>query len=1441
MKRRLLSIFLIFTMILLMLPNVTLTTGMADNAPWNGLGTMQNPYEINNRADFLAIANAVNGGDSLEGKYFKQMQEIDLGGAAEPWPTIGITINNATHQFRGVYNGNDFNITGLYVNRSDDDAGLFGYVGPGGIIRNVRVKNGYVRGTYWCAGIAARNYGIVEFSSFSGEVYGSQQFVGGVVGDNHGGGIVRYCCNEGYIEFDQIGGGVVGRNSGSTVENCYNRGDVYAKNVVRGYAGGVVGENTANSTIDNCYTDGWVEGNMACGAVAGANGDGSTVINCFYPDDMEEAGLPALGSTMGSTVDNVTPKSDEQFGSGEVAWELSQGTHGDGWGQSLADGDMHPHFLDQPDKDHETTPIFRVSFSTVDPNLLPPDGFKSFYGDPGYSVKAPPLPEGACWYVVGTDYVEFNGDDIRENIDLYAGKRILFAGEDGIVHRLTYSTEAQTVDLDIYLKYAEGGPYSEGRFEYTITEDQNDLNGTGTDDIDVINNILLSEDKKTLTVPAGTSVRDGGYTLKITAHEKDQYIVPLALTPFGTNDVELTVNIVIDKATPVITVKPTASEINYGTALSGSTLSGGTANHPTTSAEVSGTFAWDDNSIKPTVNESAIKGYYVTFTPNSGDEINYNPVTIMVTLAVNKVDPTNVIPPDTINSIYNGMAEYLIDENQPGSADGGTVKYWLSPVDDPNAKPPENNSEYSSTIPSRANAGTYYIWYKVIGDENHNDFQDENCRVKAVISPCPLNIPEQHVTYNGGNTFTLELNGVSVTGEDSPRTVIATLTAADKNADDYTYSAAAEPAANQYTVKLSNSNYEVGGNAGKLVIDKLPVVLKWTGQLAFLHDDRTHTVTAEVANGIKGDTFKPEYANNSADAVGVYEAEVTNPGNTNYTLNGAQNVKQPWRIFENSGNITLTANRYTITYGDPLTLTATITAENVNTASDTVEFFVNCFQSVGVAPVVRNGSKYTATLTIDNATSHENFSLGANAVRAEYNGSENGIYAITVNVNPKPITATISNAEKTYDGNNVASGIEIKPVDVETWDKDDVFVTADICTYSDAKAADKKTVTAANVKLTGDQSGNYTIANTIRTTGKITPKPIKLEWRGLTGLVYTGSPVNVNATATELLPDDKCTVTVTNNRQTNAGDYIAEATRLSNSNYTLPDDDTKVQKYTIEKADLYIPDQTHLYSDTSKFTARVNGVTRANGSSEKVDVELSANNGDVGDYTYSVSDKEAGTYTASSKSINYQIAGGAILTITKVDLTYTAPVSLNQTYSGVPQELVTKGEANGGEMQYGLSRDGTYYPDVPMGIEIGTYIVWYKVIGDKNHNDTAPRYVRAAILSEDASADDPSGPETSNGGTGIPNTPTTSDGGISAPNSSIDPNSPNDSNDPTVSDVGASNDPNNSSSDSDTTKQPDSSIGSDNPNTGFEINFVLGFLIMCFCISIVAAVSRKAK
>ena len=212
-------------------------------------GSEQHPYEIFTATQLENFRDLVNGPDGNPDAHAKLMNNIDLSSVCgEPlndgtsWEPIG----NISNSYKGTFNGNGHTISGLYIDSSDNDQGLFGYVGSSGTVQDLTVSG-----------------------SVSGHWY-----VGGVVGYNNG-GTVTGCIfsGSGSVSGSCFVGGVVGENSGSVI-NCYNTGSVTGVIGVTGssdYVGGVVGSNN-NASVENCYNIGSVNGSADSSDVGGVVG-----------------------------------------------------------------------------------------------------------------------------------------------------------------------------------------------------------------------------------------------------------------------------------------------------------------------------------------------------------------------------------------------------------------------------------------------------------------------------------------------------------------------------------------------------------------------------------------------------------------------------------------------------------------------------------------------------------------------------------------------------------------------------------------------------------------------------------------------------------------------------------------------------------------------------------------------------------------------------------------------------------------------------------------------------------------------------------------------------------------------------------------------------------------------------------------------------------------
>ena len=106
------------------------------------------------------------------------------------------------------------------------------------------------------------------------------------------------------------------------------------------------------------------------------------------------------------------------------------------------------------------------------------------------------------------------------------------------------------------------------------------------------------------------------------------------------------------------------------------------------------------------------------------------------------------------------------------------------------------------------------------------------------------------------------------------------------------------------------------------------------------------------------------------------------------------------------------------------------------------------------------------------------------------------------------------------------------------------------------------------------------------------------------------------------------------------------------------------------------------------------------------------------------------TFTPAEGYEEYATATGTVtIKVNKATPTFNAPTAQeNLTYTGQEQALITAGSVtSGGTMQYSLTENGTYSQDIPTGTDAGAYTVWYRVIGDANHKDTAPASVAVRI------------------------------------------------------------------------------------------------------------------
>ncbi len=267
------SIFLIAVMVLMMVPSAAIPVLAAENwvyeAPADGswmngkTGTSESDAIVITTPQQLAyMAYQVNeDNDNYGSLYYKLGGNIDLGGSANGnWTPIG----GSSNYFYGSFDGDGFTISNLYTNAQARDLGLFGYIGSTGTVKNVGLVGTEIIGTRTSGGIAAFNYGTIQYCFNTGNITG----YGGTVVTYGTGGIAGFssksisnCFNTGSISSQFSTGGIVGllkAGTDVTVENCYNTGNLTGSDSA---CGGIIGNFCATASgvtcqVRNCYDTG---------------------------------------------------------------------------------------------------------------------------------------------------------------------------------------------------------------------------------------------------------------------------------------------------------------------------------------------------------------------------------------------------------------------------------------------------------------------------------------------------------------------------------------------------------------------------------------------------------------------------------------------------------------------------------------------------------------------------------------------------------------------------------------------------------------------------------------------------------------------------------------------------------------------------------------------------------------------------------------------------------------------------------------------------------------------------------------------------------------------------------------------------------------------------------------------------------------------------------
>ncbi len=250
-----------------------------------GDGSVANPYQIST-AEQLSILNY-----DLQSNY-KLIKDIDLEG--KEWTPIG----TSSVPFSGTFDGNEYKISNLKLDKNTGNIGLFAFT-SGSTIKNLRIVNANIKGT--------GTVGALISSSVSTKIENcSVEGTGSVTGDNDTGGLVGYINGGSVIKsYSAIKvngngyvGGLAGRALSSVLTQNYTTGDVTGSST---YVGGLVGYMDSGTVTQNNTTGDVTGSSSYVGGLVG-NINSGTVTQNYTTGDVTGSGtyVGGLVGYMGS-------------------------------------------------------------------------------------------------------------------------------------------------------------------------------------------------------------------------------------------------------------------------------------------------------------------------------------------------------------------------------------------------------------------------------------------------------------------------------------------------------------------------------------------------------------------------------------------------------------------------------------------------------------------------------------------------------------------------------------------------------------------------------------------------------------------------------------------------------------------------------------------------------------------------------------------------------------------------------------------------------------------------------------------------------------------------------------------------------------------------------------------------------------------------------------
>ena len=305
MKKRFLALLLVLTLLVGLMPAALAADTVDVSAlPEYTAGADTSAgaaYKISTEESLRAFAAAVKADDG-NGTYAHAGVTLYLAGdiaLTGTWKPVGSTATYVGDFFAGTFDGCGHTISGLNVQGSTANQGLFAAINKA-TIRNLNVSGTVNCGTKnYVGGIVGKvQDGTIENCSFSGSVTGGGH-TGGIAGGLNGNDVTISGCANLAAVTGTTAGGILGYwKKTASIRDCYNTGSVTGS----AKAGGIVGQ-LNKGTIENCYSIGDIGGKASQkGGIFAFSS--ATVKNCYYT--LPEA--ETLGGTAAAAAHITSPE-----------------------------------------------------------------------------------------------------------------------------------------------------------------------------------------------------------------------------------------------------------------------------------------------------------------------------------------------------------------------------------------------------------------------------------------------------------------------------------------------------------------------------------------------------------------------------------------------------------------------------------------------------------------------------------------------------------------------------------------------------------------------------------------------------------------------------------------------------------------------------------------------------------------------------------------------------------------------------------------------------------------------------------------------------------------------------------------------------------------------------------------------------------------------------